>query len=74
MSQFSQDNVTLNPGVSGANVATDYVSSKDAHYQIVKLDFGSEDNSSLATLANPFPTNIVGINSSWQTWIVTGKH
>jgi len=73
MSQFSQDNVTLNPGVSGANVATDYVSSKDAHYQIVKLDFGSEDNSSLATLANPFPTNIVGINSSWQTLPVAGN-
>lgn len=73
MSQFSQDNVTLNPGVSGANVATDYVSSKDAHYQIVKLDFGAEDNSSLATLANPFPTNIVGINSSWQTLPVAGN-
>jgi hypothetical protein len=73
MTQFSQDNVTLNPGVSGANVATDYVSSKDAHYQIVKLDFGAEDNSSLATLANPFPTNIVGINSSWQTLPVAGN-
>ena len=73
MSQFSQDNVRLNPGVSGANVATDYVSSKDAHYQIVKIDFGSEDNSSLTTISNPFPTNIVGINDSWQTLPVAGN-
>ena len=73
MSQFQQDNVRLNPGLSGANVATDYVSSKDSHYQIVKLDFGDENSFSQVSNQNPLPVNIQGINNAFQTLPVAGN-
>ena len=73
MSQFQQDNVRLNPGLSGANVATDYVSSKDSHYQIVKLDFGDENSFSQVSNQNPLPVNIQGINNTFQTLPVAGN-
>ncbi len=73
MSQFQQDNVRLNPGLSGANVATDYVSSKDSHYQIVKLDFGDENSFSQVSNQNPLPVNIQGINNTFETLPVAGN-
>ena len=73
MSQFQQDNVQLNPGLSGANVATDYVSTKNAHYQIVKLDFGDENSFSQVSNQNPLPVNIQGINSTFNTLPVAGN-
>lgn len=73
MSQFQQDNVRLNPGLSGASVATDYVSAKDSHYQIVKLDFGDENSFSQVSNQNPLPVNIQGINSTFNTLPVAGN-
>jgi hypothetical protein len=73
MSQFQQDNVRLNPGLSGASVATDYVSAKDSHYQIVKLDFGDENSFSQVSNQNPLPVNIQGINNTFQTLPVAGN-
>jgi len=73
MSQFQQDNVQLNPGLSGANVATDYVSTKNAHYQIVKLDFGDENSFSQVSNQNPLPVNIQGINNTFETLPVAGN-
>jgi len=72
---ISQDNITLNLGLGGANVATDFVEvhgPSGGHYQYVKVDFGGDGASSAVTSTNPFPVRVKEINQSWQTLPVGG--
>jgi hypothetical protein len=74
-SDISQDNITLNLGLGGANVATDFVSTygpSGGHFQYVKVDFGGDGASSRVTSTNPFPVRIKEINQSWLTLPVGG--
>ena len=70
-----QDNITLNLGVGGADIATDYVPSfgtSGGHFQIVKVDFGGDGESSQVVSNNPFPVRINQINPNWLTLPVGG--
>jgi hypothetical protein len=70
-----QDNVTLNLGVGGADVATDFVptfGTSGGHFQIVKVDFGGDGESSQVVSNNPFPVRISQINANWLTLPVGG--
>ena len=79
MTEFQQDNVRLNPGIGGANVATDFIESfggggqaTGAHAQVVKLAYGGFNNAQLASANNPFPVRIQGINNDFATVPVGG--
>jgi hypothetical protein len=74
-SDISQDNITLNLGLGGANVATDFVSTygpSGGHFQYVKVDFGGDGASSRVTSTNPFPVRLKEINEGWKTIPVGG--
>ena len=74
-SDISQDNITLNLGLGGANVATDFVSTygpSGGHFQYVKVDFGGDGASSRVTSTNPFPVRLKEINEGWLTIPVGG--
>ena len=74
-SDINQDNITLNLGLGGANVATDFVSTygpSGGHYQYVKVDFGGDGASSAVTSTNPFPVRLAELNASWLTVPVGG--
>jgi hypothetical protein len=80
MSNFQQDNVQLNPGVGGANVATDFLTSfgqgtgvSGAHAQVVKLAYGGFGQATLTTEASPFPVSIFGLNPGFITLPVGGN-
>ena len=76
---LDQDNITLNLGVGGPNVGTDFISSfgqgaglTGAHVQVVKLSYGAFGSSTLASNANPYPVRIQGINPDSTTIPVGG--
>lgn len=74
-SDISQDNITLNLGLGGANVATDFVSTygpSGGHFQYVKVDFGGDGASSRVTSTNPFPVRLKEINEGWLSIPVGG--
>lgn len=50
------DDVVLNPGVGGATLATDEVSSK--HYQIIKIAHGALDSVTLVSTASGLPVDL----------------
>ena len=77
--ELDQDNITLNLGVGGPNVGTDYISQfgqgaglTGAHLQVVKLSYGAFGSSTLASNANPYPVRIQGINPDSTTIPVGG--
>jgi hypothetical protein len=51
------DNITLNAGSGGVDLATDEVTSK--HYQLIKLAFGALDTATLVTSSVGFPVDIL---------------
>lgn len=61
------DNVTLNSGTGGANLATDDVAG--VHYQIEKLAFGALDSATLVSTSNGLPVQQQG---TWDIGDVTG--
>jgi len=72
---IDQDNITLNLGIGGADVATDYVAtygSSGGHFQYVKVDFGGDGATSRVTSTNPFPVRLSELNASWKTVPVGG--
>jgi hypothetical protein len=74
-SDISQDNITLNLGLGGANVATDFVTTygpSGGHFQYVKVDFGGDGASSRVTSTNPFPVRLKEINEGWKSIPVGG--
>lgn len=80
MTEFQQDNVRLNPGIGGANVATDFIESfggggqaTGAHAQVVKLAYGGFNNAQLTTTTNPYPVAIYGLNPGFLTLPVGGN-
>lgn len=58
------DNITLDPGSGGADVATDEIGGK--HYQIVKPAFGALDTATLveSTAVNPLPVALSDVDNT----------
>ena len=66
------DNITLNLGSGGANIATDYLSSEAAHAQFVKLGIGGDGSLNQITATNPLPVQTYALNPTWSTIPVGG--
>lgn len=66
------DNITLNLGSGGANIATDYLTSESAHAQYVKLGIGGDGSLNQITATNPLPVQTYGLNPNWTTIPVGG--
>tara|TARA_A100001391_G_scaffold74113_1_gene47929 strand:+ start:161 stop:880 length:720 start_codon:yes stop_codon:yes gene_type:complete len=80
MTEYKQDNVRLNPGVGGANIATDFLGSfgaggsqTGAHVQVVKVAYGGFNSAQLVTQANPYPVRIFGLDPGFLTLPVGGN-
>ena len=54
------DNITLNLGTGGADVATEFISSV-GHVQLIKLDVGDANTSTLVSTTDPLPVEIQGL-------------
>ena len=67
----ASDNITLNQGSGGPVVHTDYVSSK-GHFQYVKLDIGTDGNSTPITSTQALPIQISSLPANWTTVPVAG--
>ena len=67
----ASDNITLNQGSGGPVVHTDYVSSK-GHFQYVKLDIGTDGNSTPITSTQALPIQIADLPGNWTTVPVAG--
>ena len=67
----ASDNITLNQGSGGPVVHTDYVSSK-GHFQYVKLDIGTDGNSTPITSTQALPIQIADLPANWTTVPVAG--
>ena len=73
--ELTQDNITLNLGSGGPDVATDFISSfgvSGGHMQVVKVSYGGDGQSNLVTTSNAFPVRIFGIDPTHQTLPVGG--
>ena len=66
------DNITLNLGSGGANIATDYLTSETAHAQFVKLGIGGNGSLNQITATNPLPVQSYALNPNWKTLPVGG--
>ena len=66
------DNITLNLGSGGANIATDYLTSEAAHSQFVKLGIGGDGSLNQITATNPLPVQSYALNPNWKTLPVGG--
>ena len=66
------DNITLNLGSGGANIATDYLTSEEAHSQFVKLGIGGDGSLNQITATNPLPVQSYALNPNWKTIPVGG--
>ena len=66
------DNITLNLGSGGANIATDYLTSEAAHSQFVKLGIGGDGSLNQITATNPLPIQAYALNPTWTTFPVGG--
>ena len=66
------DNITLNLGSGGANIATDYLTSESAHAQYVKLGIGGDGSLNQITATNPLPVQSYALNPNWTTLPVGG--
>ena len=66
------DNITLNLGSGGANIATDYLTSETAHAQFVKLGIGGNGSLNQITSTNPLPVQSYALNPNWKTLPVGG--
>ena len=66
------DNITLNLGSGGANIATDYLTSEAAHSQFVKLGIGGDGSLNQITATNPLPVQSYALNPNWKTIPVGG--
>tara|TARA_R100001509_G_scaffold164239_1_gene141121 strand:- start:972 stop:1673 length:702 start_codon:yes stop_codon:yes gene_type:complete len=74
--ELRQDNITLNLGSGGPDVATDFISSfgvSGGHMQIVKVAYGGDGQSNLVTTANAFPVRIYGLDPTFETLPVAGN-
>ena len=60
------DNITLNLGTGGADVATEFISSV-GHVQLIKLDVGDANTSTLVSSTDPLPVQVQGLG------ITTGR-
>ena len=66
------DNITLNLGSGGANVATDYLTTEGGHAQFVKLGIGGDGTLNQITSTNPLPVQLYSINPTFKTLPVGG--
>ena len=66
------DNITLNLGSGGANVATDYLTTEGGHAQFVKLGIGGDGTLNQITSTNPLPVQLYSINPTLKTLPVGG--
>jgi len=57
------DNITLNLGTGGADVATEFISGV-GHVQVVKVDVGDANTSTLVSTSDPLPVQIQGLGST----------
>ena len=60
------DNITLNLGSGGANVATDYLTTEGGHAQFVKLGIGGDGTLNQITSTNPLPVQLYSINPTFK--------
>ena len=74
--ELRQDNITLNLGSGGPDVATDFISSgvSGGHVKYVKLDYGGDGQSNLVTTANAFPVRIYGLDPTFGDTARCWKH
>ncbi len=66
------DNITLNLGSGGANIASDYLTSEGGHAQFVKLGIGGDGSLNQITATNPLPVQAYALNPTWTTFPVGG--
>ena len=66
------DNITLNLGSGGANIASDYLTSEGGHAQFVKLGIGGDGSLNQITATNPLPVQTYALNPTWTTLPVGG--
>ena len=66
------DNITLNLGSGGANIASDYLTSEGGHAQFVKLGIGGDGSLNQITATNPLPVQTYALNPNWTTLPVGG--
>ena len=56
----AQDNITLNLGTGGADVATEFISGV-GHVQLMKIDVGDANTSTIVSTTDPLPVEIQGL-------------